>query len=270
MKPSFYLIVLGIAVNLVATSCKTSMKEPELHLYLLAGQSNMAGRGVLAEEDTSRHPRVFVLSGDNAWVQAADPLHFDKPDLVGVGPGLAFGKAMADANPELAIGLIPAAVGGSSIRQWLPGADHPQTNSRPWDDALRRTYRVLALEGGALKGILWHQGESDGGGLEDAEAYKMRLDDLVQRFRDDFHDPDLPFIAAMLSPFYEELEPHARIVNSAIKGLPDRVSNTAVVSGDGLTPKEDGIHLNAGSARELGRRFAQTVQGLESRSDETR
>ena len=51
-----------------------------------------------------------------------DPLHFSTKTGAGVGPGLAFGKAMADANPQARIGLIPCAVGGSSIKVWVPGS----------------------------------------------------------------------------------------------------------------------------------------------------
>ena len=52
---------------------------------------------------------LFVVPGGQP---AVEPLHFDKPKIVGVGLGLAFGKAMAEAEPDVTIGLIPCAVGG--------------------------------------------------------------------------------------------------------------------------------------------------------------
>ncbi len=95
------------------------VEKESFHLYLLAGQSNMAGRGAVSERDKKAHPRVFVLNRLNRWVPATDPLHFDK-SWAGVGPGLTFGKELAEADPNVIIGLIPCAVGGSPISAWKP------------------------------------------------------------------------------------------------------------------------------------------------------
>ena len=94
----------------------TSSTAPPLHLYILMGQSNMAGRGTVEAIDSQPHPRVFALKSNNEWGPATEPLHWDKPERIGVGPGYAFGRAMAEQDPSVQIGLIPAAVGGSSIR----------------------------------------------------------------------------------------------------------------------------------------------------------
>jgi hypothetical protein len=71
----------------------------------------MAGRGKVEKEDLTPHPRVFMLGKDQSWAPAVEPLHWDKA-AAGVGPGLAFGKAMADADPKIRIGLVPCAAGG--------------------------------------------------------------------------------------------------------------------------------------------------------------
>jgi len=234
--------------------------EPPLHLYLLAGQSNMAGRGEVGDVDRETHPRVFALKPDHSWGPASDPLHWDKPNLVGVGPGLQFAKEMAQRNPGVRIGVIPTAVGGSSIRVWVPGAVHPQTGTRPWDDAVSRTFRVLALEGGELKGVIWHQGESDR--RDFSEQYGVALVDLVDRMRAEFRSPNLPFVAAQLSSFLDEPIPGSEAMNEAITSLPARLPHTAFVSGDGFKHKGDDVHLDAASERELGRRFAEAMSEL--------
>ena len=234
--------------------------SPPLHLYLLAGQSNMAGRGEVGDIDRETHPRVFALKLDYAWGLASDPLHWDKPERVGVGPGLAFGKEMAERNPDVRIGLIPAAVGGSSIRVWVPGAVHTQTETRPWDDAVSRTFRVLALGGGELKGVIWHQGESDRSNF--SGEYSDALVDLVERMRREFRSPDLPFVAAQLSWFRDEPIPGGGSVSQAIASLPERLPNTASVSGEGFEHKGDNVHLDSASERELGRRFAEAMSAL--------
>lgn len=238
-------------------------EDPPLHLYLLAGQSNMAGRGVVEAVDSTPVARVFALNAAMEWVPAKNPLHFDKLDIVGVSPGFAFGKAMADANPGVRIGLIPSAVGGSPIRSWLPTAVHEQTNTRPWDDALSRTFRVLAQQGGELKGIIWHQGESDSN-EEFAAQYEDALVDLVERFRHEFQNPNLPFVAAPLAEYYLAGNPIAANINAATQNVAERLPHTAVISAEGMNPKADNVHLDSPSARELGRRYAAAMLALQS------
>src|SRR5262245_28651856 len=62
-------------------------------IVLLIGQSNMAGRGKIEEQDKVPHPRIFKQTEDKRWVPAVDPLHFDKPELIGVGLGSSFARA---------------------------------------------------------------------------------------------------------------------------------------------------------------------------------
>ena len=239
-----------------------STSQPPLHLYLLIGQSNMAGRGAVESVDSQPHPRVFALKSTAAWGPASEPLHWDKPERIGAGPGFAFGRAMADRDPSVRIGLIPAAVGGSSIRAWLPGAVHEQTNSRPWDDMVSRTFRVLAQEGGDLRGAIWHQGESDSGDYSD--QYEAALVDLVQRLRKEFRKPNLPFVAAQLAPYYTETHPGALKINEIVARLPGLVPNTAYAAAQGLNHLGDGTHLDSASAREIGKRYAEAMAKLDS------
>jgi len=107
-----------------------------MQLFLLAGQSNMAGRGKVEAQDSVVNPRVLKLDRSMAWVPAVDPLHWDKPALVGVGPGRSFGLALAARDGSVTIGLVAAAVGGSPISSWEPGALDSATGTHPYDDAL--------------------------------------------------------------------------------------------------------------------------------------
>lgn len=243
----------------------TPVASGRLQLYLLIGQSNMAGRGKVSEADRATHPRVFVLDRHDQWVPATEPLHFDKP-FAGVGPGLAFGKAMAEAEPEATIGLIPCAAGGSPIRVWQAGEYWKQTDSHPYDDMLRRV--AVARQRGDLAGVLWHQGEADSG-QSGAAAYPHRLDDLIARLRQDLEAPDLLFVAGGMSDGWMLQKPGAIKINQALTDLPARVPNTAFVSAEGLTLKDDNVHFNAASARELGLRFADTMYNLQHASIST-
>lgn len=230
------------------------------HLYILAGQSNMAGRGKVQGQEMQTHPRVYVLNQGNEWELAKDPLHFDKPGIVGVGPGLAFGKAMAGYKKRVRIGLIPCAAGGSPISSWTKGGYHNQTKSHPYDDAVRRA--GAAMQSGVLKGIIWHQGESDSK-PEKIQVYQAKLEQLIASFRRDFGDEKLPFVVAKLGDFYVARNPDAESINRILANISDKVENTACVDVSGLNHKGDVLHFDTESSRELGRRYAEKMIKLE-------
>jgi pimeloyl-ACP methyl ester carboxylesterase len=247
------LLPAGLASPQDAGRAPLPAKE-NFHLFLLLGQSNMAGRGKIAAEDQTPHPRVFTFRKEGRWAPATDPLHFDKPGVVGVGLGRTFGLELAEANPEITVGLIPCAAGGSPISSWAPGGYHTQTKSHPYDDALRRAR--VALKFGELKGILWHQGESDAQ-PDLAEVYEEKLHALIARLRSDLGAPNAPFIAGQMGQFPERPWSDAKKqVDAAHRALPQKVADTAFVSAEGLTHKGDEVHFSAESYRELGRRYA--------------
>ncbi|WP_240543440.1 sialate O-acetylesterase [Spirosoma foliorum] len=226
---------------------------PQLQLFLLIGQSNMAGRGVPEAEDQQTNPHIWMLTKELSWVPARDPMHFDKPAVIGVGPGFSFAKRLAETYPEMNIGLIPCAVGGSGIDVWKPGAYYEPTQSHPYDDALRRAKK--ALENGQLAGFIWHQGESDSE-PEKAIVYEEKLAELVQRFRKDLNAPHVPFVVGTLGDFVVNRDPEAKIVNEALQQATKHIPNSYCVVSEGLTDKGDSTHFDTHSARILGQRYA--------------
>lgn len=226
--------------------------KDKFQLFLLVGQSNMAGRGVVEEQDQTSHPRVLMLGKDGRWLPVTDPIHFDKPE-VGVGLGKTFGRIIAEANPGVTIGLIPCVVGETPIGAWQPGVFYPPTKSHPWDDTVKRV--EIALKAGTLKGILWHQGE---GGLNSrvAEAYQAKLHDLVKRLRELVKLPDVPFIAGQMGQFGEApWNAEKKLVDKAHQYLPKSVPHTAFVNSGGGNHKGDKIHFDAAAGRGLGQRY---------------
>ncbi len=238
----------------VSQANTTSRQAGPYDIFLLIGQSNMAGRGVVADVDQTPHNRVLMLTETGDWVPAVDPMHFDKPAVVGVGPGLSFGKALADYDEGWVIGLIPAAVGGSSIAAWAQGEVHQQTGAEPYDDAITRAR--IAMKNGTLRGILWHQGESDAK-PEKVGLYRAALVQLVDNLRRDLETPDVPFIVGGLGVYLAERSPETVILTAILQDTASDIPNTGFVSSEGLNHKGDGVHFSAESARELGRRYAQ-------------
>jgi len=241
-------------------------ESPEnFHIILLVGQSNMAGRGRVADEDREPHPRVLMLTQELTWQPAVDPLHFDKPKIVGVGPGRSFGIAYAEANPGVTVGLVPCAVGGSAITSWVPGGYHEQTKSHPWDDMLPRARAAFKV--GRLKAILWHQGEADCNPAA-AERYAARLRDLVGRFREAFNAPEVPFLIGQLGSFPGRPWTVAtEQVDAAHRNLPAKLPAVGFVSAEFLTDKGDAVHFDAASSRTLGRRYFTVLEWLAEKDD---
>ncbi|TDN36036.1 sialate O-acetylesterase [Hymenobacter sp. UV11] len=245
-------------------------RREKFQLYLLVGQSNMAGRGYVEAPDTVPNRHVLRLNPAGQWEVAQDPIHFDKP-VAGVGPGLAFGRAMAAADTSVVIGLIPGAVGGSGIDAWVPGAYFADTKTHPYDDALARAR--VAQQAGTLAGIIWHQGETDSSPDKSA-AYAPKLAALVARLRADLHAPTLPFVAGELPAFQftktgpdgtAQPNPGAARVNTAVATLGKTVAHYAYVSAAGTTDRGDHLHFDARSARLMGQRYAQAMQRLQRR-----
>ena len=254
------LVTLSLLAPFARAQSPALPAKENLHLFLLVGQSNMAGRGVITPADNLPHPRVLMLTKAGEWVPAVDPLHFDKPAAVGVGLGRSFANAVAEATPGVTIGLVPCAVGGSPIDAWQPGFYYQATQSHPWDDALRRA--KLALQSGTLKGILWHQGESDSN-RELAPGHEAKLHNLIARLRVELAAPNVPFIVGQLGQFagspWSEFKTQ---IDRAHRDLPAKVPHTAFVNSDGLKDKGDKTHFDADSYRDLGRRYAEAYLKL--------
>jgi hypothetical protein len=256
MKHTLLNLLLAFAIVPALPAAKAVKLPPKskFQLFLLVGQSNMAGRGAVENQDRAPHPLVVMLNQAGEWVPAVDPMHFDKT-AAGVGLGKTFGKLVAEANPGVAVGLIPCAVGGSPIDAWKPGEYYAPTKSHPWDDAISRA--KLALAAGELKGILWHQGESDSNDKL-AAGYAAKLDDLIARLRKELNAPNVPFIAGQMGVFADVPWSDAKkVVDQAHQQLPTRVARTAFVSADGLKHKGDKVHFDSASLREFGRRYAE-------------
>lgn len=255
----FALALLGAVIAVLAACSQNLNKDPDTEqadfdVYLLIGQSNMAGRGSLSGfEPETPDAHVLMLDKHGKWAQAADPLHFDKPTMVGVGPGLSFGKAMAAQDKGHIIGLVPAAVGGTEIAKWVPGAYDAHTKTHPYDDAIARAR--TAMKTGHLKGILWHQGESDSHAGK-VEKYQGALTELATNLRRDLDAPDVPFIVGGLGEYLAEKQPQSVTITAILKDAPFYIPNTGYVSAKGLTHRGDGVHFNANSARVLGKRYA--------------
>jgi hypothetical protein len=229
-----------------------------LWVFLLAGQSNMAGRGFVEARDTIPDKRILTITSNKQWILAKEPLHFYEPELTGLDCGLSFGRELINHVPDsVSIALIPCAVGGSSIQQWL-------------GDSLFRGVHLLSNfnsnvdfveQYGIVKGILWHQGESDAS-PELIEEYKQNLEKIIAEFRNSAGNNDLPFFMGELGSFARhERQLRWDSINNVLHKVASQDENTFVIGTGDLQTKGDSVHFNSEGQRSMGWRFARMFAG---------
>jgi len=252
----FFLIIFSSCStfrNFQVRKEKQNLKE-SFHIYLLLGQSNMAGRGDIEEIDTIIHPRVYMLNKDTSWVIAKNPLHFDSPKAVGTGLGLSFAKKMAEHDTLVTIGLIPCAKGGTSIKHWFVDTYHKKTNSYPYNETISRIEK--GKNRGVIKGVLWHQGESDCKAENDVKVYKEKFLAFKDSLEKDLDLKSTPFIIGELGYFLYDKRPLAEDLNELFKEISFEDNCIGFVKSDSLNHKGDKVHFNSTSYRKLGLRYA--------------
>lgn len=234
-------------------------EETKRHVILLVGQSNMAGRAVLAATDKEAIPNAALWNiKQKKWVAASAPFNRFSPHGKGASMqrlncGPSFVRAYQKANPGASVGIVCAARGGTNIVQWRKGQD------KPWplyDSAVAAAKAALADGDAELVGILWHQGESNS---SKAAAYPAQLKTLIENFRADLGAPNLPFVFAQLGPWREDYA----AFNEMILQQPAAIPATACVETTGLTGF-DKAHFDAASQRVLGTRYAEALQLLKT------
>jgi hypothetical protein len=220
-----------------------------LNIFLLIGQSNMAGRGKLDEVSELTHPDLFMFRAGH-WLPAVEPLHTDKPRVAGVGLGMSFATEVIEKTGIAPVGLVPCAVGGTPLHRWMPGHDL-------YENAVLTA--KSALVHGKLAGILWHQGEGDAGDRDDAASYAERFEKLVTSLRSDLSADNVPVVAGELGPFLTHHESCSfyELVNSQLKKVENTLPNYTCVSAEGLEDNGDSLHFNADSLRKFGIRYAE-------------
>ncbi|KAF3320252.1 putative carbohydrate esterase [Carex littledalei] len=179
-------------------------------VFILAGQSNMSGRGGVqwyhglylwddvVPDECAPSPSILRLSVDLNWEEARDPLHIDiesKSKTCGVGPGMSFANCLLKeiGCTSSNIGLVPCAVGGTAIKEWEKG-------SKLYNQMVQRAKAAAEIgDGGEIKAVLWYQGESDTDSDHASKVYEENLKKFIEDVRSDLGLPYLPFIQVALA-----------------------------------------------------------------------
>ncbi len=227
----------------------------EYDVYLLIGQSNMAGRGYMIQSDTlSSIEGVYILNREGEIVEARNPLNQYSTiakdySMQQISPAFSFSKRVHEVSGRKIL-LVVNARGGSSISEWNPDNDKTQF----YAEALRRTKQ--AMEFGELKGVLWHQGCADSSEAK-RELYMGRLKKLVEQLREDLGEEDLYFVAGELA-YWRSSSP---AFNEMLHTIEQEIPHSDYISADGASLRTDETdpHFSREGQILLGERYAEKI-----------
>ena len=268
MKVSHFVSLffgLGLAVSSIFAA-----PDSNFHIYLAFGQSNMEGQGTIESQDKTVDPRFQMLSTiDNfngrklgTWNDAIPPLANKHG---GLGPTDYFGRTLVEKlDPQIKVGVVVVAIAGCSIVAFdSPLDDGYMSTQAGWfkdivkdygGDPYKRLVEMAkkAKEDGVIKGIIFHQGETDEGDSDWPNKVKKVYDRLV---KDIGLDENIPFFAGEV-PYNGS----SKGTNNNIRQLPNKSKNFYLVSAEGLNDLDMmRIHFSSQGYRDFGKRYAEKV-----------
>ena len=248
--------VVKTLLSLLLISLFSAGLQAKELIFVLAGQSNMAGQGTAKELPPAfrKVPRnvEFYYNGYKAPLNRFR--HF--------GPEIGFAHEISRHFPKDKIKLIKFAVGGTSLFAWDPNwnASKAKTtrnaSAGPLFKKLIKTANItLKKNNSKLAGILWMQGETDAKYPVAAKQYAGNLNRFVNKLRSELKSPNALFIMGAVNPPIR-LFPAAPIVQKAQKQAAKRIRNLRLVRTEDLEKRNDHLHYSTKGQLELGRRFA--------------
>lgn len=234
-------------------------------IYLLMGQSNMSGRGLLGKLPTFLHASsVWVYTNAATWQNPAqepvdsaagqvDAISIDAN--AGASPSLAFGDRLTELRGQPIV-LVPCALGGTPIswhrRDWR--------RTSLYGSCLARARE--AAQNGTIKGVFWYQGESDAQESALAALYGHALSELIAAWRADLALPDLAWVVTVLGPAPSGgVFPYWSTVQAAISQM--QGPGVGVVSASDLPAQAaSSPHLTTAGYVTIGRRAADRMHSL--------
>lgn len=290
MNKKLIRLVSSAAAAMALSAGAIAAPDPNFHIYLLLGQSNMQGAAHQLPQPYT-HERVRVLQSENCsgistpYGQWRDHFHpvikcdtgtrpnkdTGRDDPIGLGPGDSFGVTMAEEmGPGVTIGLVGAAFGGTDIKyhvkncaqlgacatpSWGSTAGAPNNgDSGAYVWALELAKK--AQEVGVIKGILMHHGENNAGD----QAWLGHVKSLVNDLRADLNlsADEVPFIAGELGRFSGSGWAAHNPIIQRVDDAPSQggVENGHWVSSENLDHRGDNLHFGSQGVIELGKRYA--------------
>ncbi|MGN6505142.1 MAG: sialate O-acetylesterase [Tepidisphaeraceae bacterium] len=253
-------------------------------VYLAAGQSNMDGRGSTSDLTGSLssyaavQQNVVINYGNpvnglsmTGWTNLKPGYSVDSTHPVALpsgtfGPEVGFGAAMQAAEPAgREVAIIKVSQGSTNLSSdWKPNAT---SGKQLFSLLINDAKSAMASVGGpgdtvTLRGMIWHQGESDTSGGSDSasveQTYQTELTNFINAVRSSLNAPNLPFVVGQI-----ELNNHGSAVPTAqqVVGMTPGFY-TGLASSAGLPLGDGTTHFNAQGQILLGQRFAEAMQRI--------
>ena len=254
-------------------------QDPDFHIYLCFGQSNMEGNARIEQQDLEGVSDRFMMMATvddqergrekGKWYTAVPPLC--RPNT-GLTPADYFGRTLVETLPEnVRVGVINVAIGGCHIETFLPDSivGYVEKRAPGWMKGMLAAYdndpyarlvemAKLAQKDGVIKGVLVHQGESNTGDPRWPSQLKKVYDNLMN---------DLGLQGQVVPLLVGEVVNSDRggvcaSHNDVIARVPSVIPQAHVISSSGCTNAFDLLHFDAAGYRELGKRYANKMLQL--------
>lgn len=252
--------------------------DPNFHIYLCFGQSNMEGNAAIEGKDrVGVDPRFMMMAAvdmpsskrkKGEWYTAYPPLC---RDYTGLTPADYFGRTMVENLPEsIKVGVINVAVGGASIDLFDQDkcADYIKKEADWFKNYCSEygndPYKVLvtmakkAQQNGVIKGILLHQGCTNNG----QKDWPVRVKRIYVRLLHDLglNEEETPLLIGEL--LSQEKGGVCWGHNNVIAKTHPVIPNSYVVSSKDCPGASDGLHFTAEGYRMIGKRYAEKMLEL--------
>lgn len=263
-------------VGLVLLTTNIFSQNPNLHIYLCFGQSNMEGQGKIEAQDSVVNIRFKVMQSIDCpnlgktkgnWYTAIPPIC---QCYSGLSPADYFGRTMLANLPDsVSVGIINVAVGGCDIRLFDKDLfqEYDSTYAEDWFTNKIKAYQgnpymhlmhlaKLGQKDGIIKGVLLHQGETNtGDSLWPMYVKKIYNDILIDL---SLEAESVPLLAGEV---FSGEGNCCSTMNPIINLLPATIPTSHVVSSMGCSGQDD-AHFNSEGYRELGKRYAEKILSL--------
>jgi hypothetical protein len=269
---------LIIVIGILLSNLNSFSQDPNYHVYLCIGQSNMEGAARAELQDSTVNPRFQVMASVDCanlghtkgnWYPAVPPLCRCRTNL---GPADYFGRTMVEKLPEkVKVGVIVVAIGGCKIELFDKENYQSYVETAPgWMKGMIKEYdgnpygrlvemAKLAQKEGVIKGILLHQGESNPNDSLWTRKVKGVYDSLMKDLN--LNPKNVPLLAG--ETVHADQQGICAGMNTIIATLPQTLPNSYVISSAGCADGPDNLHFSAAGYRELGKRYAEKMLELQ-------
>lgn len=279
MKKITQLFIMCFFTLFIGVSNLFSAPDPNFHIYICFGQSNMEGATQAEDIDkvnvNERFQMMATVNCSNRqmgnWYTAVPPLARCN---TGLSPADYFGRTLVEKLDEnIRVGVIVVAVGGADIQLFEEDGYQEYINSAAdWLKNWAKEYdyncykRIIdmakiAQQDGVIKGILVHQGETN----NMQQSWPGRLKAIYENMLSDLNlkGEDVPLLVGET-----RRDGACSGHNQVIATVPNVIPNSYVISSEGLEKVNDDFHFSAQGYRDFGKRYAEQMLKLLPTSSE--